>query len=469
MKLLCSLGCLCAFAAIHGMALARENRLEPSEAKALARDVYHYAYPLVLMDVTMRQATNVPDAETVPGRAPVNRFALFREYPKADARDVVRFNFDTLYSLAWVDLSKGPVILTVPDSGGRYYLVPSLDMWSDVFCSIGSRTTGTREGHYAYVPPGWKGSLPEGVERIGSPTTMIWVMGRIQTNGPSDYANVHRIQDGLKLTPLDQWGKSYAPPEKVPVDGSIDGRTPPLVQVQGMTGIEFFTRFAELLKTHSPHITDYPIVFRMRALGLEPGKAWDSGKLDAATVEAINEGAKQAFPEMVEKIKNGGERVNGWNIRTEFIGVYGTSYLQRAAVALGGLGANLPEDAVYPAAFVDADGNVLMASNRYVLHFGKGATPPADAFWSITMYDEQGFQVPNPINRFAIGDRDKLKFNDDGSLDIYIQTDSPGGDKESNWLPAPKSGGIQPTMRIYAPRPEALDGTWTPPGIRIVR
>lgn len=447
---------------------ARAQGISPEKTKILARDVYQYAYPIVLMDATMRQSTAVPNATAVRGRAPINQFAYFRSYPAADAKDVVRFNFDTLYSFAWVDLSKGPMILSVPDTGGRFYLVPSLDMWTDVFSSLGSRTTGTKAGHFAYVPPGWKGKLPAGVQRIEAPTSMIWVMGRVQTNGPSDYDNVHKVQDGLKLTPLDRWGKSYTPPATSPVDASVDTKTPPLVQVEKMTGVEFFKRFAELMKKYPPHPNDYPILFRMRALGLEPGKSWDASKLDATTTALINESAKEALADVAAYLKRGGSgrHVNGWNIATDNMGTYGTSYLQRALIALAGLGANLPADAIYPAAFVDGEGKPLDGANRYVLHFDKGKTPPADAFWSLTMYDDQGFQVPNPINRFAIGDRDKLKFNDDGSLDIYIQTESPGPGKESNWLPSPKSGALGPTLRIYSPRTEALDGTWAPPPLK---
>lgn len=439
------------------------------ETRALARDLYQYAYPIVLMDTTMRQSTAVPNATAVVGRAPVNQFAYFRTYPEATARDVVRFNFDTLYSFAWVDLGKGPMILSVPDTGGRYYLVPSLDMWTDIFASVGSRTTGTKAGHFAYVPPGWKGELPAGVQRIEAPTSTIWVMGRIQTNGPADYANVHKIQDGLKLTPLDQWGKGYMPPATSPVDAGVDSKTPPLVTVGKMTGVELFTRLAELMKTFPPHGNDYPILFRMRAIGLEPGKSWEAGKLNAATVAAINAGAKEGQEDMIAGIKTTGAHFNGWAVTVDNIGTYGTSYRQRAIVALAGLGANLPADAIYPVAFVDGDGKPLDGANKYVLHFDKGKTPPANAFWSLTMYDNEGFQVPNPINRFAIGDRDKLKYNADGSLDLYIQTDSPGPDKEANWLPAPKSGAMGPTLRLYSPRAEALDGRWLPPAIRQVK
>lgn len=442
--------------------------LSPEKARALARDLYFYAYPIVLMDMTMKQATNVPNATTVPMRAPVNQFAHFRTYPRADARDIVRFNFDTLYSFAWADLSQEPLILSVPNTGGRYYLVPSLDMWTDVFSSLGSRTTGTRSGSFAYVAPGWSGDLPEGVERINAPTSLVWLMGRTQTNGPSDFDNVHRVQDGLRLTPLSQWGKNYTPPVASPVDASIDEKTPPLVQMEKLDGIAVFDRLADLMQKYPPHPNDYPILFQMKAIGLEPGKDFDPSKLDAATQQALNEGAKGALSEMVARIKTIGTHVNGWSVITDNTGTYGTSYEQRAVVALGGLGANLPADAVYPTAFFDADGKPLMGTSKYVLRFDKGQEPPADAFWSITMYDDQGFQVPNAINRFAIGDRDQMVRNADGSLEILVQAESPRSEKESNWLPAPKVGPFALTMRIYSPRAEALDGRWTPPGVKRV-
>lgn len=434
------------------------------ETRALARDIFYFGLPIVLMDTTMRQTTAVRNATTVTGRAPINQFAYFRSYPKADARDIVRFNFDTLYSFAWVDLSRDPMVLTVPDTDGRYYLVPSLDMWTDTFASLGSRTTGTKAGHFAYVPPGWRGLLPSGVTRIEVPTSMIWLMGRIQTNGPSDYANVHKLQDGLKLTPLASWGKKhYTPPAVSPVDARVDSKTPPLVQVSKLTGVQLFGRLAELMKKYPPHGNDYPMLFRMKAIGLEPGKSWDASKLDKATIDAINAGAREGLEDTVAMVKKIGVKVNGWNIITDNTGTYGTSYLMRAVVALAGLGANLPADAIYPTAFLDSDGVPLDSENKYMLHFEKDALPPAAAFWSLTMYDNEGFQVPNPLNRFAIGDRDQLQFNDDGSLDIYVQTESPGQEKESNWLPAPKSGPMAPTLRIYSPRPEALNGTWAPP------
>lgn len=454
---------------LQGIAGAQtaEVALTPEETYAIARETYLYAYPIVSMDVTMRQATNVPDDATVNMRAPVNQFAHARAYPKADEKDVVRFNFDTLYSFAWLDLSREPVILSVSDTEGRYYLLPMLDMWTDVFAVVGTRTTGNEAGTYAIVAPGWTGTLPDGVVKITAPTSAIWIIGRTQTNGPADYDAVHKVQDGYRLTPLSQWGKDYAPPKNMPVDASVDNTTPPLVQVNSLDGVAMLTRLADLMVKYPPHPNDYPILLRLRQLGVEPGKPFDAAKLAPQTRDIVNKAAKETLDALPVRMLTMTPAENGWNIGREHMGTYGTAYQWRTLIALGGLGANLTEDAVYPTAFIDGEGKPLSGANKYVLHFDKGQTPPANAFWSITMYDKEGFQVPNPINRFAIGDRDNLTYNADGSLDIYLQADSPGADKEANWLPAPKDE-FQPTMRIYSPRQEVLDGSWTPPPFKRV-
>src|SRR5262245_41116119 len=261
------------------------------EAHNVARDAYIYAYPIVTMDVSMRQSTNVPNANTTPLRAPVNQFAHARTYPRAEDRDVVRYNFDTLYSPVWLDLAREPIVLSVPDTGGRYYLLPMLDMWTDVFAVVGSRTTGTKVGNFALVAPGWNGTLPDGMTKIVAPTPTIWILGRTQTNGPADYENVHKVQDGYKLTPLSQWGKGYTPPANPPTDAAVDNKTPPLVQVNRMDGVAVLGRLAELMAKQPPHANDYPILFRMRQIGFEPGKPFDAAKLDPALVKTINAAA----------------------------------------------------------------------------------------------------------------------------------------------------------------------------------
>lgn len=441
---------------------ARADAMSPDAIRALARDAYLYAYPIVTMDMTMRQATNVPDAKSVNLRAPVNQFAHARAYPDVDDRDIVRFNFDTLYSIAWLDVSDEPMIVSVPDTDGRYYLLPMLDMWTDVFAVVGSRTTGTEAGDYAVVAHDWDGTLPEGVEKIVAPTPIVWIIGRTKTNGPADYANVHGIQDGYRITPLSQWGSEYTPPTGVATDPQVDNTTPPLMQVDALTGVEMLTRLSELLERMPPHANDYPILFRLREFGIEPGKRFDPDALDAETKALINETTAKLLEDMQAIWERTGVKVNGWTLQNDNIGTYGTSYLKRALVAKGGLGANLPEDAVYPTTNVDSEGRQLSGEYRYRLHFPADALPPADAFWSLTMYDMDGFQVPNPIDRFRIGSNDDLTFNPDGSLDIFVQVESPGPEKEANWLPAPE-GPFQPTMRLYSPRAEVLDGRWAPP------
>lgn len=443
---------------------AQEDQTEAF--RALVRDVYQYAYPLILMDITRQQMTNVPDATSVPQRAPINQFAHYRAYPDSHAREVVRFNFDTLYSMAWVDVSKEPQVLTVPDSAGRYYLAPMLDMWTDVFAVPGSRTTGGKAGNFALAGADWNGTLPEGVELIRTPTPVIWLIGRTQTNGAADYAAVHKVQDEFRLTPLSQWGQNVQPPGRLPVDSAIDDKTPPLQQINRMSGVEVLTRFAELIGKYPPHANDYPILQRMRSLGLEPGKSFNPSALSAEQLKLINSSTPQALDDMVQAIRSGsiGTLRNGWN-SSNSLGTYGTEYRRRAAVALTGLGANLPEDSLYSNAIADADGKPLTGKNAYVLRFEKGQLPPVGAFWSLTLYDKDGFQVDNPLERFSLGSHSPLQYTTDGALEIRIQKDSPGKELEANWLPAP-SDGLQVMLRMYSPLTEVLTGKWQPPAIR---
>jgi len=235
-----------------------------------------------------------------------------------------------------------------------------------------------------------------------------------------------------------------------------------------MDGVTVLSRFVELASNNPPHSNDYPILFRMKQIGLEPGKPFDASKLDPILIQTINAAAKDALTDLEQSGKSGagiGLHVNGWFYQTSTVGTYGTAYKLRGMATLIGLGVNLPEDAIYPASFVDGEGKPYSGANRYVLRFEKGKFPPANAFWSVTLYNKDGFQAPNALNRFALGDRDKLKFNGDGSLDIYIQNETPGADKESNWLPSP-AGEFNLAMRLYSPKRDAVDGTWTPPPVR---
>jgi hypothetical protein len=356
------------------------------------------------------------------------------------------------------------MVVTAPDTQGRYYMLPMLDMWTDVFACPGKRTTGTGASRFAVVPPGWLGKIPEDVQRINAPTPFVWIIGRTQTNGAKDYEAVHRVQAGYTITPLSQLGKT-PPPVTLTIDPTVDMKTAPMTQVNNMAAVSFFEYAAELLKVNPPHITDQPIVARMRRIGIEPGKSFDLAKTDATVKRGLERAAPDALTAMKEKIPTLARVVNGWQMNTDTMGVYGNFYLKRAIIALVGLGANLPEDAVYPLNIGDADGKPLKGANQYTLHFGKNEIPPAKAFWSVTLYDKEGFATANDLKRNAIGDRDALKLNADGSLDLYIQHGSPGVEKESNWLPAP-TGDFNLTMRVYSPKVEVIDGRWAPPAVR---
>lgn len=346
-------------------------------------------------------------------------------------------------------------------------------MWTDVFASPGWRTTGTQPGHFLVTPPGWRPELrdrfieefqlPANTQRIDAPTPIVWVIGRTKTDGPADYEAVHKIQAGFKISLLSEWGKPPKPVE-AKIDPDVDMTTPPKIQVDTMPAEKFFAYAAELIKVNPPHITDEPIVARMNRIGLTPGRSLDFAKLDPGVVKAL-EGAPAAAQELMAwKIPTLARVVNFWSMNTDTMGVYGNYYLKRAIVAQFGLGANLPEDAVYPLNLGDESGKPLDGANRYILRFEKGATPPVDAFWSITLYDPQGFPVANPLNRFAVSSWMPFKYEPDSSLTLYFQNDSPGADKEANWLPAPK-GPFNLTMRLYAPRSGALTGKWNPPPV----
>lgn len=434
------------------------------EAYAIGVEAYTYAFPMVLMEMTRRVATNV--AEPDHRHAPMNRFAHMRAYPDASFRDVVRPNADTLYSLLWFDVGREPLIVTLPDTGGRYHVVPIMDMWTDVFATLGSRTTGTAGGPVALVGPHWKGALPKGMRTIVSPTEIGWIIGRIQTNGADDYANVHKMQAGFAAAPLSAWGKPHAP-TPARIDPAVDDKTPPVDQVAALKPDAFFALFADLMKHNPPHASDYAILLRMERVGIVPGQGFDLSRADPAVQRGLSRAATDAWQRIVQRRRGLTLTPNGWVALGNALGVYGNDYLQRAFIGFAGLGALPPEEAIYPMAPLDGDRKPLTGASRYVLHFGKDELPPADAFWSLTMYGADQFFAANSLNRFAIGDRDKLAYNPDGSLDLYIQHETPGADRQANWLPAP-AGPFSMNLRLYLPRREATDGRWIPPPVRRV-
>jgi hypothetical protein len=370
-------------------------------------------------------------------------------------------NPDTLYSSAWLDLTEQPVVLSVPDTDGRYYLMPLLDAWTNVFASPGARTTGTHSGDFAIVGPDWRGELPRNLREIDAPTSMVWAIGRTRTDGPADYDAVHQVQAGFRLTPLGSWGGASTPPPGRPVPEASGAA--PVDQVAGMDAETFFGRAARLLLDNPPRHGDVAAMARMRHIGVAPGSfTWDSFGDRARSAIAAGRADGLAEVEAEGRRPRGTVR-NNWALLDD-LGQYGTDYLRRAAVAWLGLGAYLPSDTLYPITSVDADGKPLNGASSYLLRFDPGETPPVHAFWSLSIYDERQFFVDNPLDRYAIGDRDPLEFNADGSLDVLIQHRRPVARVESNWLPAP-AGDFNLILRMYWPRASALDGTWVPPRV----
>jgi hypothetical protein len=346
-------------------------------------------------------------------------------------------------------------------------MMPMIDAWTNIFASPGKRTTGTKAGNFAMTGPGWSGTLPKGVQELKSPTNMVWIIGRTQTNGPKDYAAVRAIQKQYKLVPLSAFGKAYTPPPGQ-IDPTVDMKKAPVDAVAAMGTTVYFNVMASLLKDNPPPAADAPVLEKLAKIGIVPGEKFDPSKLDPAVAKGLENALPAALEKLQAAAKESGAPVNGWRVPPMKLGDFGTEYGLRAVVALIGLGANLPADAVYPSAYVDGDGKDLDGANRYVLHFDKGQEPPVQAFWSVTMYTPDSFFVANSLNRYALSSWMSFKRNADGSLDLYIQHDSPGKDKEANWLPAP-AGGFNVTLRMYWPAdkpPSIIDGSWKPPAIK---
>ena len=448
---------------------AAEAAAKELEAREIAIESYMYAYPMLTMEVTRRVMTNVEKPEG--SKAPMGQFARLRTYPPVDDHSVTAPNADTLYTLTWLDVSKEPWILSIPDMKDRFFLFPMLDMWTNVFQDPGKRTTGTKAQKYAITGPGWSGTLPAGVTEYKAPTGIVWVLGRIYCTGtPEDYKAVHALQDQVSAVPLSAYGRSYNPPP-AKLDPSLSMKEP-REQVNAMDGAAYFKLFAELLKTNPPAADDAPMLAKMAKIGIVPGQDFDAAKLEAAVAKGIAGAPKPAQDNIQKWLKEGiaagdAKLENGWMF-FKTVGTYGTNYRQRAMITWYGLGANRPQDAVYPTSEGPDLVKKFSGANKYVMHFNKGELPPVTGFWSMTMYDGNYFFVPNPINRYTVSQRNKLKANADGSIDIHVQHDSPGKDIEQNWLPAP-TGEFVLMMRLYWPKetpPSILDGTWKAPEVK---
>ncbi|HCL83880.1 MAG TPA: hypothetical protein DIC22_07890 [Chitinophagaceae bacterium] len=444
-------------------ATAGPGALSKDSVLIIAKAAYMYAVPLALMDITRRKITNT-ETPVDSRAAPVNQFFISTRFPDAKFTSVVRPNADTYYTSGFLDLTPEPIVLTVPDTRGRYYLLPMLDAFGNVFASPGKRTTGTQADTFLIAGPRWTGTAPAGMKLIKAPGSMVWILGRIQVNNAADGKQyVVPLEKKITMTPLSFFGKPYTAPK-----GTVDPELPaagPNEQLLNMPTDSFFNDINRLLISNPPAAADSIAMSLFARIGVGPGLKFDLHSFDTATQAGLKQ-LPEIFKNMAHEVMSRGvaQPVNGWSVAYKGFGNYGTDYDLRAMVCYMGLGANLPEDAVYPMSHVDADGNPYDGANKYILHFEKGEAPPVHAFWSITMYNDQGYFIENPMNRYAIGDRNPLQYNPDSSVDLYIQHVSPGKNRENNWLPAP-AGPFNLALRMYWPAEKFLQGNWTPPAV----
>ncbi len=443
----CALGTSAAdLRGFYAAQLARAERGVPKRQRPVfAAGVAAYVYGLAPISVS--QTTQ---------RFPENQLISIAALTDPTVRTVVLPNHDTTYTVGRLQLAGGPRVLDVPDTHGRYYVIQLLDAYSNTFKYVGRRTTGTRPGSYAIVPPGFKGSLPAGVQRIQSPTNLVWALGRTLVQDAADMPAVAALMGGYRITALDAWtaGQRQNP--------LVLGAFPTVATVTLPQGLAYFAALGDLLATDPPPRRDACALRAFAQAGIEAGATPQAPALLAAV-----RAAKRIVRKAEQRANRfGARRNNGWVLPGPYVGAYGRNYLGRAVIATAALGANTRPETVYPLAVDDAKGRRLTGRHRYAIRFPRGELPPAGAFWSLTVYGEDRYLVPNAIDRYAIGDRTKgLRRGRDGSLTIYVQHGRPTGAKAANWLPAP-SGRMRLALRIYEPRRSVLTERWTPPPIR---
>jgi hypothetical protein len=449
-------------------AQAKKQATTPDDAKAkqayaLGIQAYIWGYPMVVMQKSRDAMTKGGDVPVTPDQfnksgvvfAPVNQVANAWGMlgPKFSA--VQSANSDTQYSVTWFDSTAEPYVLHLPDAKGRYYTFQFIDAYTNNFHYASTRTMGSQEQAYALVAPGWKGKLPANVTRVDCPTPTGFIVGRWFVASEKDVAAVNAIQKQVTMTPLSSYGKAYTPP-KVKV-----------VSAKKYTGdLGFFEQLGDTLVINGAPAVDAGLLGLLKNIGLTTDHGFDSSALSDGEKKSLAQAVKDGEGILAAKSASMGKDVNGWQLSPVLDEYFGTSYLFRAAIGYQAMFVNTPIEAYYPSVFKDTDGKVLDGSaGNYTITFPKGKTPPADAFWSVTMYDaKKRLMVENSLNRYKIGSADKLEAGADGSTTLYIQADSPGKDKESNWLPAPKEP-FYMLMRMYLPKIEVLNGQYEIPGV----
>ncbi len=427
----------------------------------LATEATLYALPIVIMDITRTETLAYPGAEP-------DRFFNRPVLANANSRTVVRPNVDTLYSTAWLDLSVQPMILTLPPSHGRFFVVQCMDAWSNVFADPGTRTQGDGGATYALVGPGWHGHLPPGMAKLQAPTPMVWVLARIYLGGRTNLPAARLLQTRLDVRPLSRLNDpsfhSTYPHILVPPAKPRTMRH----ALQAMGAQLFFERFMKLAAAN-PAVPADPVFVQtvLRPLGLASGSWQGIGAPERRALAAAYErvlGGPEGRQAPITNLRR--PNVNGWRLPPEGSqGSFGRRYAARAAVALLGLAQALPADALYFNTSVDGSGADLDGSRKYRIIFAPGSAPPDGAFWSITLYDDRGYLIPNRYRRYAVSSGAALTRDPDGSVVIYLQPDRPDAVRRANWIPTPQGQRYQLSLRCYWPAAAVLDGRWAPPPV----
>ncbi len=429
------------------------EQIDENIAYAIGVQAVYYGLGPVLTYVTYAGNTDV-DRPFDNGQAPVNQMGHARNLYGPEDKLVVTANNDTLYSLAALDVSREPMVLSIPDTEGRYYIMQLLDAYSRSIEDIGVGTLGAKGGTFAIAGPGWKGALPPEMVRIESPTPRLVVIGRTGVDGPDDLPAAHALQDRYRLVPLSEYG---APAKPVAL-----GHKQESAHIEFPKGLDFFAVLDTALRIN-PLPQDAPVTEQFRRIGVGLDKPFDAASLPDATKRGLARALRDGMQAVQRVAKDSGSRVNGWNMEFKG-GLYGNDFLLRSAINSKQYGLNKALRAVYPNRYTDSRDEQLNGKYDFTIHFS--GKVPVKAFWSLTMYDaKQLFMVENPIKRYSIGDRTKgVRTDADGGLTLYIQARSPGLDKESNWLPAP-DGDFFLQMRLYEPAEQALSGAYQLPQV----
>jgi hypothetical protein len=369
-----------------------------------------------------------------------------------------------------LDLTEEPVVLVVPPISDRYYTFQFLDAYTNNYDYLGQRASGPgTAGTYLVAGPYWNGQVPEGMTKIWTLTNLAWLVNRILVKGPADVPNVNAIQDKIIVQPLSVYqGNTTTSSQPAATQANASKEVPigPQPNLIAPTGIEIFDEIGAAMIGNPLNLPDPVLVMKLASIGIGPGKT-PSTEANDTTKAALQAGVTEGQNMIDERVANFGTVVNGWLSNAQG-GLFGADYLFRAADTQYGFGANIAQEAFYPLAFTDSQGKPFSGNSSYQIHFNPGQIPPVDGFWSITMYNDKGLFVDNPINRYSIGKyTEGLKNNTDGSLDIYIQNANPGSDKESNWLPSAE-GTFSMVLRLYLPQPQILNGTWQLPLVQKV-